>query len=234
MNNMTSNAPLDGGRSASADMGIASSIATSWITPRFIEWNDVSVVFNKSQLLKDYVQLFVSAYSVHFPGLLTEEEFERYLCTLLSMRIRLVTRLKYPFDPKMHKIFIPAFWADYLSQVGVVEDASLGVKLAPVIGDDIVESELPEFEFRVITEKLLKAQASFKYGNEMPRSTKGNFDFMTMQRVNGELASHQSDVHASIAFMSGFMEQKMVEQIFFPLVSYGSVESVRHLVGGLL
>lgn len=202
------------------------------VAPSYIEWQEVDVRFNDSDLIHEYCVALVDSVLVEIDSFgLTAEEVEDYLFTLLWMRIAIVTDRVSLIREYTRDVVVPAFWSQYLEQVGIVTLDDYGVRLTPSIERTPLSPEV--FNRMTIVMKKLN-RTSISYAKQLPRDRRGSEKFMTLQRIGQTVVSHRNDVEPWTAFCGAFVAMEQLTSVFTPLVSYGSTQSYRMAVASVI
>lgn len=204
--------------------------------PTFLVWQDIRVPMSStSGIMREYSdaltdELNYIAECEQFPSLQSDEMYA-YMRTLLKLRVRRVNRATRFTEPsyKNHVHFVvPAFLSLYLENVGVAQDASLGVKITPEFED----ADPMKYEDFVRVERHLRRFESFgfEYATTIPGDTSGSWELMAMQVVDDRVCRHDAGSHMVYGLLGAMVANEQLQSILLPRVSYGHVARHRGLV----
>jgi hypothetical protein len=191
------------------------------------EIDEIEVLTNvDSAVYKEYVEQFVlnllSAQEIEGnKATFTVEDMDRYLKTLVQVRIKMVSRAKVEFTWK-DTIAIPAFFALLLSKIGKSTDYTLGVTIVPKF--DETDFKAMEFkEVRNFSNKLFSAARRFRFelATQLPRDLNGDWEFMSMQLVEGQIRHHSGDPAPYKAVLASVFAWNGLNALLLPRVIYG-------------
>lgn len=188
--------------------------------------------------LKDYAEALVDNLNattlVRGDGF-TTDQMVKYLNTLLYLRILTVNHdhLRHSWLDQVPYPTVPAFFAVFLENVGVVRDQTLGIEIVPEFGgsaEDVLEPQ----EFKHFSYELARfGKAGLEYATALPRSVEGSWDLMTMQLIQGEIRNQDGKAHVVYALLASLYTQTITEGVLLPRVTYGRVDRFRGLVAEL-
>lgn len=206
------------------------------IAPGYIAWREAEVLFSDPKLIREYAETLYErldcSIGCSFTNEITVDDLVNYFMTLVMIRVDYVNGGSKRSRDYDRFAVIPAFMSQYLRQIGVVISDGLGVTLRPAFAYDHV---LDESAFRRVSASLRKMSGvGLEFTDAMPRNARGNWDFMSLQHLRDCVVSHSDEVHPSVALAGSFVDMKQVEEIFNPLVTYGSVSSYARVVSGLV
>lgn len=152
----------------------------------------------------------------------TNDDFTRYIRTLVKIRIDYVNNNRPMFRPN-DRVVVPAFISEVLSNLGLVSDLSIGVDLYPVYDaiDDALVFEEKGF-LRVSNAMLLLANYGFEFALAMPRDKSGSWEFMTMFMINDHIVAPKNESHAVYALLASVLEMQLLASVYTPRVNYGN------------
>jgi hypothetical protein len=191
------------------------------------EIDEVEVSTNMdSAVYREYVEQFAlnlsSAQEIEgVETAFTIDDMNRYLRTLVQVRVKMVSREKVDFGWK-DSIAIPSFFALLLSKIGKSTDYTLGVTIVPKFDDsDFVPMEFKEV--RAFSNKLFSASRRFRFelSTQLPRDLKGDWEFMSMQLMEDQIRHHSGDPAPYKAVLASVFAWKGLEVVLLPRVIYG-------------
>lgn len=168
---------------------------------------------------------------------ITTEALVAYLNTLLLLRVMAVRNDRRRQDWLRLCPFptVPAFFFAYLSKIGVASDEGLNIELWPKFEPEEDSIILPDDFQRFSYELTRYKNAGFDYSDELPRHPKGSWEVMSMQmlqmQLGFEVVRHEGDkTHNVFALFSSMYQQRFVETILLPRVTYGPSSYFKGLV----
>jgi hypothetical protein len=191
------------------------------------EIDEIEVSTNvDSAVYREYVEQFVlnlsSAQEIEgVETVFTLEDMDRYLRTLVLVRVKMVCREKVDFGWK-DTIAIPAFFALLLSKIGKSTDYTLGVTIVPKF-DDLSFDPMEFKEVRAFSNKLFSASRRFRFelSTQLPRDLKGDWEFMSMQLFEDQIRHHTGEAAPYKAVLASVFAWKGLEAVLLPRVIYG-------------
>lgn len=202
------------------------------VSPSYIQWHEVPVNFGKPDLLSDYADALADSVLVELDSFqLNAQEVEDYLLTLLWIRINYVNNRMSAISGYTRDVVVPAFWSQYLEQVGVVTLDDYGIQLFPTMDREPLSAEV--FNQRTIVMRKL-SRTSIAYAKQLPRDRRGSEKFMTLQRIDNDIVSHRNDVEHWTAFCGAFVAMEQLTAVYTPLVNYGNVASYGRAVQSVI
>lgn len=202
------------------------------VSPSYIEWQNVDVCFGHSDLLVDYSAALVDSVLVELDSFqLNAQEVEEYLLTLLWIRVNYVNDRVSLVREYTRDVVVPAFWSQYLEQVGTVTLDDFGLKLSPQMDYEPLSAEV--FNQRTIIMRKL-SRTTISYAKQLPRDRRGSEKFMTLQRIDNNIVSHRNDVEPWTAFCGAFVATEQLAAVYTPLVNYGSIHSYSRAVSSVI
>lgn len=188
--------------------------------------------------LRDYAEALVdnlNATTLVRGGGFDTDQMVKYLNTLLHLRILTVNRnnARSRWLDRVPYPTVPAFFAVFLENVGIVRDQTLGIEIVPEFGgstEDVLEPQ----EFQRLSYELARFdKAGFEYASTLPRGINGSWDLMTMQLIQGEIRNQDGKAHVVYALLGSLYTQSITEGVLLPRVTYGRVDRFRGLVAQL-
>lgn len=175
----------------------------------------------------------ILAYLAQSPEI-TSDDLERYLTGLLVLRVLHVRREGVDQVMYRKEWAVPDVWTVLLQQIGRAVDLDYGIEVEPDVPEDLKAVDylwLREFSY-----KLWRCQDLRPYLQmvELPIDPRGNYDFMTMVIVEGDIRARSTSVHPVNAFLVSFVQMRLIEDVFSPRISYGSTRRMEPILEGLL
>lgn len=165
----------------------------------------------------------------------TKDEFYAYCKGLVVARIDYVADNHPVIKPQAH-LAVPAFLMNIISQIGLANDATLGISVTPKTVDEkfIVKENAKEGQITVAKaqeislrlENIKSYACGFGYSNDK----KGSWDFMTMQLIENEVCRHDATAHPVYALMASVVGTHLISSVLNPLVTYGSTALFKDLL----
>ena len=163
---------------------------------------------------------------------LDEALFGKYLLDLLAARVRQTgvltgkTGLLRWNTPGM---VIPSVWSLILSQIGVVVNYSLGVRLEPKMTSSV--NPLSAAELGRMWSWLKAAEGyGLQVTTSWTREQSGDEQFMTFQCVNDVICRHDNIASPTKALLSGLVLRSQLQTVFVPRVMYLKCDEIEQYV----
>jgi hypothetical protein len=161
-----------------------------------------------------------------------EDVLIKYFQTLTALRVDIANReVKDPDwrQNQRHPWVLPVLFSVALAQIGVVHEVNSGITLRPFNKD---EYALSVDECRRVSAQLNTiTRYGYEVAREIPQTSAGNFDTMSVQLVEQVLRGRAFDpVHPVHAFLAAFLNARHAEALFSPTISYGSQASYKGFI----
>lgn len=200
------------------------------------EFSEVSVEINLgAKVLTTYVEELYSnlAMAVRTKGgdlSFSEEDFRKYINTLIRERVRYVRGERILIGPT-ERVVVPSYLSCVLSNVGRARHLDYGIELTPKLTDGSFplfdsKAEILSFSNKL---KMLKG-IGFEYAEGYTRDRDGSFEFMTFSLMDGVVKNISKEPHPVYALLSSTLCVRGVETVLLPRISYGSEGHLAGLV----
>lgn len=193
------------------DLGSAKPIAVPMET--------IEVEISSENLLGDYARAFIAEAERVNPRLsqqvnLTANELESYAKFLLHRRVQCVKDECSDFR-KLKVLYIPV-WIQYnLSMIGEVVVRDKGLRLLPVIDNDVITLD----EAIAISDRIGQFVDDLQIVQDaMPRTYKGDRDVMTTALIAGYVRSIDKVEHVASTYVTAFLGMKLREEAAFKVL----------------
>lgn len=198
----------------------------------------VEVDFNSEVLLTYSEELFNNInMAVSLKGgnfMIEEEEFMKYINTIIKMRIDYVRGYRVMCGPT-ERFVVPAFLSLVLSNIGRARHLDYGIELVPkLVGDLKGQVFDKQADFMTVSNALrLLRGIGLEYAEGYSRDKEGSFDFMTMTLIDGIVRNISKEPHPVYALLSATLNVRGIESVLSPRITYGNVSHLANLVRGL-
>jgi len=208
------------------------------VSPMPAEFSEVNVEVDfKSLVLTTYVEELYSniMMAVEIKGgnfSITEEDFTKYINTLIKLRVDYVRGFKVAVGPT-ERLVVPSYLSCVLSNIGRARHLDYGVELVPKLVDNSPVFEKQADIMSISNALRLLRGIGFEYAEGYTRSKEGSFDFMTMTLIKGVVRNISKDPHPVYALLSSTLNVRGVESVLSPRISYGTETHLANLVRSL-
>jgi len=210
------------------------------VSPMPAEFTEVSVEVDfNSPVLDTYVDELYSniMMAVEMKGgvfNIQEEEFVKYINTIIKMRVDYVCGFKVMMGPT-ERLVVPSYLSCVLSNIGRARHLDYGVELVPKLVSQLKDQVFDKKSDLISISNALRLLKGigFEYAEGYTRSKEGSFDFMTMTLMDGMVRNISKDPHPVYALLSSTLNVRGVESVLSPRISYGSQAHLANLVRGL-
>jgi len=155
------------------------------------------------------------------------ETFEKYVRTLLVLRVDHVMKKREFRDYDLRLYAVPSFVAALLINIGEADDMDYGVRLYPVI-DYSKEDLLSKEQMRTQSSLIRALRDAFK-PVDFPLHRDGNLDFMSKFVIDTAIKSYRPRDHVVYAFMTAVLQKTISDSLFLEMstVTYGDRDIFR-------
>lgn len=142
---------------------------------------------------------------------LTDEELTSYVKYLVKQRI-LMCHGERRQPGRLRTLYVPSFIAYSMRQVGIVNLREFGLRLDPVMDDDVISDE----QALKISEKIGSFENDLQVEqNVFPFDPSGDRDVMSLALIDGYVRGMRHVEHPVSTYLSAFLGMKLQEESAF-------------------
>lgn len=203
--------------------------------PVTAEAKDVVITIRlESEIMNSYVEEVVAELATvqqiqNGVNIITEDELRAYIQALIVSRVDYVTKGKALVHPT-DSIFVPSFVSLALTQIGNCEDKDGCIYLHPEVDGEALFNGEPVN--RAFMERISRALRVYtRLGLEgtpgYSRDKNGDYTAMMIHVLDGMIRSHEDSAPPAQALVAGFLNLLQTENLFYPKIVYGSVNTYK-------